>query len=81
MSSASAASPAGSAELTRPPALAVPAPLRLLAGAHAMARAELQKLRHDCLDLITRSVQPLLWLFVFGTALRHNHQLSAGASA
>jgi ABC-2 type transport system permease protein len=80
MSSASAASPAASAELGRPPALAVPAPLRLLAGAHAMARAELQKLTHDYLDLITRSVQPLLWLFVFGTALRHNHALAAGTS-
>jgi ABC-2 type transport system permease protein len=78
MSSASAASPAASAELPRPPVLAVPAPLRLLAGAHAMARAELQKLRHDYFDLITRSVQPLLWLFVFGTALRHNRTLAAG---
>jgi ABC-2 type transport system permease protein len=80
MSGASAASPAASAERARPPALAVPAPLRLLAGAHAMARAELQKLRHDYVDLITRSVQPLLWLFVFGTALRHNRTLAAGAS-
>lgn len=80
MSGASAASSAGSAELPRPPALAVPAPLRLLAGAHAMARAEMQKLRHDYIDLITRSVQPLLWLFVFGTALRHNRELAAGTS-
>jgi ABC-2 type transport system permease protein len=79
MSSASAASPAASGELGGA-ALAVPAPLRLLAGAHAMARAELQKLRHDYLDLITRSVQPLLWLFVFGTALRHNRALAAGTS-
>ena len=78
MSGASAASPAASADLHRPPALAVPAPLRLLAGAHAMARAELQKLHHDYLDLITRSVQPLLWLFIFGTALRHNRTLAAG---
>lgn len=80
MSGASAASPAASAELPRPPALAVPAPLRLLAGAHATARAELQKLRHDYIDLVTRSVQPLLWLFVFGTALRHNRELAAGTS-
>jgi ABC-2 type transport system permease protein len=53
--------------------------VRLLAGAQAMALAELQKLRHDCLDLVTRSVQPLLWLFVFGTALRHNRALAGGA--
>jgi ABC-2 type transport system permease protein len=43
-----------------------------------MAWAEFRKLRHDHLDLITRSVQPLLWLFVFGTALRRNHSLSGG---
>lgn len=80
MSGASAASPAASAERLPPPALAVPGPLRLLAGAHAMARAELQKLRHDHLDIITRSVQPLLWLFIFGTALRHDRTLAAGTS-
>jgi ABC-2 type transport system permease protein len=40
------------------------------AGAFAMAQAELRKLRHDYLDIFTRMVQPLLWLFVFGTALR-----------
>lgn len=80
MFDASAASPAASGELARPPALTSPPAMRLFAGAHAMARAELQKLRHDYLDLITRSVQPLLWLFVFGTALRHNHELAAGAS-
>ena len=78
MSGVSAVSPAGSAELARPPALEVPGPLRLLAGARAMGLAEMQKLRHDYLDLITRSVQPLLWLFVFGTALRHNRTLAAG---
>ena len=80
MSGASAASPAASAELARPQALAIPAPLRLVAGARAMGRAEMQKLRHDYFDLITRSVQPLLWLFVFGTALRHNRMLAAGTS-
>jgi ABC-2 type transport system permease protein len=43
-----------------------------------MAWAELRKLRHDHLDIVTRSVQPLLWLFVFGTALRRNRSLSGG---
>ncbi len=79
MSSVSATSPAASAELERPLALQSSPITRLLAGASAMGRAELQKLRHDCLDLITRSVQPLLWLFVFGTALRHNRVLAAGS--
>ena len=40
-----------------------------------MGQAELRKLRHDHLDLFTRSVQPLLWLFVFGTALQSTHAL------
>lgn len=68
--------PAASAEVVRRPlgtALA-----RLGDGIVAMAWAELRKLRHDHLDILTRSVQPLLWLFIFGTALRHNHQLSGG---
>jgi ABC-2 type transport system permease protein len=41
-----------------------------------MAQAEVRKLRHDHLDIFTRSVQPLLWLFVFGTALQRTHALS-----
>jgi ABC-2 type transport system permease protein len=51
---------------------------RLRDGTVAMGWAEMRKLRHDHLDIFTRSVQPLLWLFVFGTALRHNHTLSGG---
>src|SRR5438270_2720666 len=78
MSAHSAASPAGSAETPSGTLLAGPLG-RLGAGALAMAQAELRKLRHDHLDIITRSVQPLLWLFVFGTALRHNRSLTLGA--
>ena len=48
---------------------------RLGEGAYAMAQAELRKLRHDYLDIFTRMVQPLLWLFVFGTAMRHVRKL------
>jgi ABC-2 type transport system permease protein len=50
------------------------------AGIAAMAQAELRKLRHDHVDVFTRSVQPLLWLFVFGTALRHVRSLHGGAA-
>ena len=53
---------------------------RLRDGTVAMGWAELRKLRHDHLDIFTRAVQPLLWLFVFGTALRHNHALAGGSS-
>jgi ABC-2 type transport system permease protein len=77
MSAPGAASPAVSAD-RRPPALSGSMPARLAAGTIANAQAEMRKLRHDHLDIVTRSVQPLLWLFVFGTALRHNHALTLG---
>jgi ABC-2 type transport system permease protein len=51
---------------------------RLRDGAFAMGWAEVRKLRHDNLDIFTRSVQPLLWLFIFGTALQKNRTLSGG---
>jgi len=82
MSAPSAASPAGSAERRAGGSqyLAGGALARMAEGTLAMAQAEMRKLRHDHLDIITRSVQPLLWLFIFGTALRNNHSLSAGVS-
>jgi ABC-2 type transport system permease protein len=70
-----AASRAGWAD---PLADAVAGLRRLGDGIGAMAWAELRKLRHDNIDIATRSVQPLLWLFVFGTALRHNRVLAGG---
>jgi ABC-2 type transport system permease protein len=51
---------------------------RIRNGIGAMIWAELRKIRHDNLDIFTRSVQPLLWLFIFGTALRRNRALAAG---
>ena len=51
---------------------------RLRDGTMAMGWAEVRKLRHDHLDIFTRSVQPLLWLFIFGTALQKNRTLSGG---
>lgn len=81
MSAHSAGRPAASAELwPGETVLAAGALARLAEGTLAMAQAELRKLRHDHLDIVTRSVQPLLWLFIFGTALRHNRALSVGAS-
>jgi ABC-2 type transport system permease protein len=78
MSAHSARQPAASAR-PLPPALASGALARTAEGTLAMAQAELRKLRHDHLDILTRSVQPLLWLFIFGTALRNNHVLATGA--
>ncbi len=62
----------------RPRAIAMGAPSRIAAGAVAMAQAELRKLRHDHIDIFTRSVQPLLWLFIFGTAMEHNRSFTQG---
>jgi ABC-2 type transport system permease protein len=76
MSAPAADFPAGSAELRLKSLLA--GLERLRNGSAAMGWAELRKLRHDHLDIFTRSVQPLLWLFIFGTALRRNRALSGG---
>ena len=75
MSVQPAASPAVSAE-PRPPLTGNPLG-RLAAGTYANAQAEMRKLRHDNIDIFTRSVQPLLWLFIFGTALQHTRVLTA----
>jgi ABC-2 type transport system permease protein len=79
MSAHSVASRVGSAD-GHPPAAALTGSRlsRFAAGTAAMAQAELRKLRHDQIDIFTRSAQPLLWLFVFGTALQHNRALTAG---
>ena len=37
----------------------------------AIADAELRKLRHDPLELLTRAIQPLLWLLLFGRVMAH----------
>ena len=75
MSADSAGFPAASAELQVDPLARL---RRLLSGTAAIARVELQKLRHDNVDILTRSVQPLLWLFVFGTALQRARSLNGG---
>ena len=77
MSAHSAAQPAASVD-PRPAALSTGPLLRMAAGTLAMAQAEMRKLRHDHLDIVTRSVQPLLWLFIFGTALSRNRTLTRG---
>ncbi len=79
MSAPSAASPAASADpRARLRPLSTAALARMAAGTVAMAQAEMRKLRHDHLDILTRSVQPLLWLFIFGTALSHSHAFTEG---
>jgi len=79
MSAPSAASRVVSDEPRRRPAALHGGPVRrLLAGTAAMSLTEWRKLRHDQLDLLTRSVQPLLWLFVFGTAMSRLRAIPTG---
>jgi ABC-2 type transport system permease protein len=39
---------------------------------------EVQKLRHDRTELVTRAVQPALWLLVFGETFTHLHAIPTG---
>jgi ABC-2 type transport system permease protein len=44
----------------------------------AIAAAEVQKLRHDPLELFTRAVQPVLWLLLFGEVMAQVRGVSPG---
>jgi ABC-2 type transport system permease protein len=44
----------------------------------AIAAAEVQKLRHDPLELFTRAVQPVLWLMLFGEVMARVRGVSPG---
>jgi ABC-2 type transport system permease protein len=45
----------------------------------AFAIVELQKLRHDRAELVTRMVQPALWLLIFGTTFSKLHVINTGS--
>ena len=44
----------------------------------AFALVELQKLRHDRTELLTRMVQPALWLLIFGQTFSRLHVIDTG---
>ncbi len=46
----------------------------------AVAAAEAVKLRNDPVELVSRSVQPILWLVLFGQVMAHVRGLAAGGS-
>jgi ABC-2 type transport system permease protein len=76
-----------SAPLVAPPAAsaeAEPGPLALtrtaLSRIGTMCLVELQKLRHDRTELITRAVQPALWLIVFGQVFTRLHAIPTGST-
>jgi ABC-2 type transport system permease protein len=47
----------------------------------AVADAEVTKLRHDPMDLISRAVQPILWLLLFGQVMGHVRGLGVGGGS
>jgi ABC-2 type transport system permease protein len=72
------------------PAVALPAPRRpanpldtlraFVVKTLNIAEWEARKLAHDPTDLITRSVQPLLWLLVFGQVLARTRAIGTGST-
>ena len=79
MSVAPAAPPAASADLARWAARPDPAAWRILLSRIAtLCLVELQKLRHDRTELITRAVQPALWLLIFGETFSRLHAIPTG---
>ncbi|MFD2077949.1 ABC-2 type transport system permease protein [Actinopolymorpha cephalotaxi] len=53
-------------------------PWRLPSRVVTLCLLELQKLRHDRTELVTRAVQPALWLTVFGTTFSRLHVIPTG---
>jgi ABC-2 type transport system permease protein len=45
----------------------------------AIADAEFRKLRHDPIEIVTRAVQPMLWLLLFGQVMAQIRGLSGGS--
>jgi ABC-2 type transport system permease protein len=46
----------------------------------ALAEMELRKLRHDPTELLTRAIQPALWLLVFGEVFTSIHAIPTGTT-
>lgn len=44
----------------------------------AIANMETRKLRHDPTELLTRAIQPMLWLVVFGQVFARTHAIPTG---
>ena len=70
-----------SVPLDAPPAASV-SPLGLirltLSRMGTMCLVELQRLRHDRTELVTRAIQPALWLLIFGETFTRLHAIPTG---
>jgi ABC-2 type transport system permease protein len=60
------------------PTAGPPAIVRFASDTVAIAQMEVQKLRHDPLEVATRSVQPVLWLLVFGKVMEKTRAIPTG---
>jgi ABC-2 type transport system permease protein len=58
---------------------AVAAASRFVLKTLAIVNMEVRKLRHDPTEVLTRAIQPLLWLLVFGQVFGRLHTLPTGA--
>ena len=54
------------------------AAVRFVTDAWTVAESELRKLAHDPTELLTRAVQPILWLLVFGEVLARARAIPTG---
>jgi ABC-2 type transport system permease protein len=55
-----------------------PAVVRFVLDSWTIAEGEMRKLRHDPTELLTRAVQPLLWLLVFGQVIGSTRAIPTG---
>lgn len=55
-----------------------PAAIRFVLDSWTIAEGEMRKLRHDPSELVTRAVQPLLWLLVFGPVIANARAIPTG---
>lgn len=53
-------------------------PVRLLSRIYTFCLVELQKLRHDRTELVTRAIQPILWLVIFGETFSRIRAIPTG---
>lgn len=61
-----------------PPANLLTATLELVRKTLVIAELEVRKLRHDPSELLTRAVQPALWLLIFGQVFTKVHAIPTG---
>ena len=72
------ASHAGSADAAITPPPSPPAWRWLGSRIATLCLAEVQKIRHDRTELLTRAIQPALWLLIFGVTFDRLHAIPTG---